>query len=70
MSGIKPRKIDLARALSQSSDLLILDEPLNYMDYLFKAQLKKAITDQELTLIFVEHDREFGKAIATKTVYL
>ena len=64
------RKIDLARALSQSSDLLILDEPLNYMDYLFKAQLKKAITDQELTLIFVEHDREFGKAIATKTVYL
>ena len=64
------RKIDLARALSHSSDLLILDEPLNYMDYLFKAQLKKAITDQELTLIFVEHDREFGKAIATKTVYL
>ena len=51
-------------------DLLILDEPLNYMDYLFKAQLKKALTAQELTLIFVEHDREFGKAIATKTVYL
>jgi len=64
------RKIDLARALSQPSDILILDEPLNYMDYLFKMQLRKALVEQAVTLIFVEHDREFGKAVATKTLYL
>ena len=64
------RKIDLARALSQPSDLLILDEPLNYMDYMFKMQLRKALTLQMITLIFVEHDKEFGKAVATKTLYL
>ena len=64
------RKIDIARALSQPSDLLVLDEPLNYMDYMFKMQLRKALTLQMVTLIFVEHDREFGKAVATKTLYL
>lgn len=64
------RKIDLARALSQPSDVLILDEPLNYMDYMFKLQLRKALVEQMVTLIFVEHDREFGKAVATKTLYL
>ena len=64
------RKIDLARALSQPSDVLILDEPLNYMDYVFKTQLRRALVEQMPTLIFVEHDREFGKAVATKTLYL
>lgn len=64
------RKIDLARALSQPSDVLILDEPLNFMDYMFKMQLRRALVEQMVTLIFVEHDREFGKAVATKTLYL
>ena len=64
------RKVDLARALSQPSDVLILDEPLNYMDYMFKTQLQRALITQGVTLIFVEHDREFGKAVATKTLYL
>ncbi len=64
------RKIDLARALSQPSDILILDEPLNYMDYMFKIQLRKALVEQMVTLIFVEHDREFGKAVSTKVLYL
>ena len=38
--------------------------------YLFKTQLRKALVEQAVTLIFVEHDREFGKAVATKTLYL
>jgi ATPase subunit of ABC transporter with duplicated ATPase domains len=28
------------------------------------------LVEQAVTLIFVEHDREFGKAVATKTLYL
>lgn len=41
-SGEK-RKVDVARALSEESDILLLDEPLNFMDIYFREQLEKAI---------------------------
>lgn len=47
-----------------------MDEPLNYVNYVFKAPLRKALVTQMVTMIFVEHDREFCKAGATKTIYL
>lgn len=65
-SGEK-RKLDIARALSETNKLLLMDEPLNYMDILFREQLEEAIIKNEPTLIFVEHDEQFGKNIATKT---
>lgn len=64
------KKIDIARAISTPNDLLILDEPLNYMDYMFKKQLAKALVEQEVTVVFVEHDREFGKTVSNKILYL
>ena len=40
------------------------------MDVYFKVQLENALADEELTLIFVEHNEEFGKRIANKVVEL
>ncbi|QSX05118.1 ABC-F family ATP-binding cassette domain-containing protein [Sedimentibacter sp. zth1] len=64
------RKIDIARSLATDNDLLLLDEPLNYMDTYFKEQLEKAILIYKPTLVFVEHDENFGHSIANRTVML
>ncbi len=68
-SGEK-RKIDIARALASENDLLLMDEPLNYMDTYFKEQLEKAILEYKPTLVFVEHDEIFGRNVANKVIRL
>ncbi len=64
------KKVDIARALSEESDILFLDEPLNFMDVYFREQLEKAILDSEPTLVFVEHDSRFGKSVSNKVLEL
>lgn len=68
-SGEK-RKIDIARALASENDLLLMDEPLNYMDTYFKEQLEKAILEYKPTLVFVEHDEGFGLNVSNKILSL
>ena len=63
-------KLDIARALSEESRLLLLDEPLNYMDVYFREQLEQAILMLKPTLVFVEHDERFGSRVATRRVNL
>lgn len=69
-SGGELRKIDIARALCSDNQLLIMDEPLNYMDVYFREQLEKAILEYQPTLVFVEHDERFGRNIATAAISL
>ena len=64
------KKINIARALAENHHIILFDEPLNYMDTYFSEQLEKAILEYKPTIIFVEHDSYFGKAIATKTIQL
>lgn len=60
------RKLNLAIALTQNQQVLLLDEPLNYMDVLFREQLQEAIVKYEPTLILVEHEETFARNVATK----
>jgi lincosamide and streptogramin A transport system ATP-binding/permease protein len=62
------KKIEIARALSVDNHLLLLDEPLNYMDIYFREQLEKAILALNPTIMFVEHDEWFGERVATRTI--
>jgi lincosamide and streptogramin A transport system ATP-binding/permease protein len=64
------KKIDLARALAAPNQLLLLDEPLNFMDIYFREQLEKAILAFQPTIIFVEHDELFGNNVATGVICL
>jgi lincosamide and streptogramin A transport system ATP-binding/permease protein len=64
------KKIDIARALAVPSQLLLLDEPLNFMDVYFREQLEKAILTYRPTLAFVEHDELFGSKVATGEILL
>lgn len=64
------KKIDIARALATPNQLLLLDEPLNFMDIYFREQLEKAILIYKPTLLFVEHDELFGRNVATGEIVL
>ena len=64
------KKVNVARALAEENHIILFDEPLNYMDTYFSEQLEKAILEYQPTIMFVEHDSYFGKAIATKTIRL
>lgn len=69
-SGGEKRKLDIARAFASDNQLILLDEPLNYMDVYFREQLELAILEYEPTIIFVEHDERFGHNVATKIIEL
>lgn len=62
------KKIDLARSFTQPADLLIWDEPLNYLDVESREQIAEVILEAQPTLIFVEHDRHFVDTIATGSI--
>lgn len=70
MSEGQKKKVLLARSISQSANLYIWDEPLNYIDILTRIQIEEAILKYEPTLIFVEHDDTFVQKVATKEVKL
>jgi ATP-binding cassette subfamily F protein uup len=60
----------LARALVGEPDVLLLDEPTNHLDIDTIDWLEHFLRRSSLTLLFVTHDREFLKALATRTVEL
>lgn len=70
MSLGQQKKVLLARSLSEKSHLLIWDEPLNYIDVISRIQIERLLSEHELTVLFVEHDRAFCEKIANKTVML
>ena len=70
LSSGELKKVDIARTLSEQHQILFLDEPLNYMDVQFKAQLETALSDEKLTFMFVEHNEEFGEQVANRIIDL
>lgn len=70
MSEGQKKKVLLAKSISQSANIYIWDEPLNYIDILTRIQIEEAILKYQPTLIFVEHDDAFVQKVATKVVKL
>ena len=70
MSEGQKKKILIAKSISESANIYIWDEPLNYIDIITRMQIEEAIIKYKPTLIFVEHDETFIKKVATKTIYL
>jgi len=68
-SGQK-KKVLIAKSLCEKAHLYIWDEPLNFIDILSRIQIEGLLQCYKPTLLFVEHDKAFTDAIATKVVSL
>ncbi|MBR5418968.1 metal ABC transporter ATP-binding protein [Candidatus Saccharibacteria bacterium] len=72
LSGGQKQKVLLARSLSATKKLLILDEPSNNLDYKsrksFYASLKKLNREQNLTIIMITHDLDADDLIGDKVL--
>lgn len=70
MSEGQKKKVLIAKSISESANLYIWDEPLNYIDILTRMQIEEMILKYQPTLIFVEHDESFIQNVATKVLRL
>ena len=70
LSEGQKKKVMIARSISESSDIYVWDEPLNYLDIQSREQIENMILKYVPTMIFIEHDDIFINKIATKSVEL
>jgi lincosamide and streptogramin A transport system ATP-binding/permease protein len=65
-SGGQKKKVLIAKSLCEKAHLHIWDEPLNFIDVISRMQIEELLLEYSPTILFVEHDSEFCKNIATK----
>lgn len=64
------KKVLIAQSLCEKSNLMIWDEPLNYIDIFSRMQIENLLSEFKPTMIFVEHDKIFCDSIANKTIHI
>ena len=70
LSSGERAKVLLAAIILGDNNLLVLDEPTNYLDIETQDVLLEALEDFPGGIVFVSHDRYFVKRLATETLAL
>ncbi|MFN2320568.1 MAG: ABC-F family ATP-binding cassette domain-containing protein [Dermatophilaceae bacterium] len=70
LSGGEQKRVVLEALLRGPEDVLLLDEPDNYLDVPGKHWLEAQLTASPKTVLFVSHDRELLDTVATRIATL
>ncbi len=70
LSGGERNRLLLAKLFTQSSNVLVMDEPTNDLDIETLELLEEQLLNYQGTLLLVSHDREFIDNIVTSTLVL
>lgn len=70
LSGGEQKKLVLNALLEGPDEVLLLDEPDNYLDVPSKRWLEEVITSTKKTVLFISHDRELLENTANRIVTL
>ena len=70
LSGGERVKVSLAKVLLSDFNILILDEPTNYLDVYSIEVLEESLINYDGTLLFVSHDRKLVDAVADTIIYV
>lgn len=74
LSGGMKQRVELARALADESDILLMDEPFSSLDYLTRLNLRQELGRllqlQPRTVVLVTHDIEEAAHLADRVLVL
>jgi ATP-binding cassette subfamily F protein 3 len=68
LSGGERAKVALTLLLLQETNMLILDEPTNYLDIPSRHAVESALNEYDGTIITITHDRYFLDTVCTKVI--
>src|SRR5699024_323848 len=68
LSGGERVKVALSKVFLSEVNMLILDEPTNYLDVESLEALEALLSEYEGTIIFVSHDRKIIENVANRVV--
>ena len=70
LSGGEAIKITLAQLFIEPNNIILLDDPTNFLDLETIQALEEFISAYQGTVIFTSHDETFVEKVATRTIYL
>jgi len=70
LSGGQRKRVALAQTLVSEPDFLILDEPTNHLDFDMIEWLEQHLSQKDITLLLVTHDRYFLDRVCNQIIEL
>ncbi len=70
LSGGERKRLVLDLLLTSGADILLLDEPDNYLDIPTRLWLEEQIKSCKSTILMVSHDRTLLERVATKIIVI